>query len=416
MASLAIPAGPLEAPTVDTEARPYTLNVESALIKKLKAARRNILLEIHHKRGNLVIDADLATFELLKCAMLQYYSIRGPNRSIDIKKVYDNKRIAITEYIICVLGNDCTEHSYTLNIYPTTSRCLVNGKGMQGFIDAGLPKLQSMLQDAQSTCGNSFEYINRTLQSEIEKALNKNSEKPSDTCRGCNKKCKSRSTLCTYGNHWIHYRCENLTEFEISYNEDKDNKNKQYKCKLCVSSLPALAPPPSFVLTCAQDILDEELGDRCVACDTIIMDNSEACDSCMGTCHMACVYKNGGSVICNLCAANQSQIYMTSGKPHNNTASPRHDADNSRGVATTHSEHNSIDQSASHPGCSSPASTTASPAGWKSIRSHQQSVPTQNCDKCLRSDEISAKEIKLTKWESELKSKIKRWTTPKRQY
>ncbi|KAH3847517.1 hypothetical protein DPMN_089842 [Dreissena polymorpha] len=72
MASLAIPAGPLEAPTVDTEARPYTLNVESALIKKLKAARRNISLEIHHKRGNLVIDADLATFELLKCAMLQY--------------------------------------------------------------------------------------------------------------------------------------------------------------------------------------------------------------------------------------------------------------------------------------------------------------------------------------------------------
>ncbi|KAH3736852.1 hypothetical protein DPMN_043427 [Dreissena polymorpha] len=108
MASLVIPVGPLESPTIDTEARPYTLNVESALIKKLKAARRNVSLEIHHKRGNIVIDADLATFELLKCAMLQYYSIQGPNRSIDIKKVYDKKHVAVTEYTICVQCNDST--------------------------------------------------------------------------------------------------------------------------------------------------------------------------------------------------------------------------------------------------------------------------------------------------------------------
>ncbi|KAH3736853.1 hypothetical protein DPMN_043428 [Dreissena polymorpha] len=72
---------------------------------------------------------------------------------------------------------------------------------MQGFIDADLPKLHSMLQGAQSACGYSFEYINRTLQSEMEKALSKKSEKSSDICRGCNKTCKSRSTLCTYGYH-----------------------------------------------------------------------------------------------------------------------------------------------------------------------------------------------------------------------
>ncbi|KAH3700767.1 hypothetical protein DPMN_075746 [Dreissena polymorpha] len=79
---------------------------------------------------------------------------------------------------------------------------------MQGFIDADLPKLHSMLQGAQYACGYSFEYINRTLQYEIEKAPSEKSETSSDICRGCNKKCKSRSTLFTYGNHWIQYRCE----------------------------------------------------------------------------------------------------------------------------------------------------------------------------------------------------------------
>ncbi|KAH3700766.1 hypothetical protein DPMN_075745 [Dreissena polymorpha] len=65
MASLVIPVGPLESPAIDTEARPYTLNVESALIKKLKAARRNVTLEIHRKRGNLVINVDLAALNCL---------------------------------------------------------------------------------------------------------------------------------------------------------------------------------------------------------------------------------------------------------------------------------------------------------------------------------------------------------------
>ncbi|KAH3796778.1 hypothetical protein DPMN_150349 [Dreissena polymorpha] len=65
MATL-VPVVPPAGPIIDTEAQPYTLNVDSVLIKKLKAARRNISLEVHYKQGSFVIDADLATFELLK--------------------------------------------------------------------------------------------------------------------------------------------------------------------------------------------------------------------------------------------------------------------------------------------------------------------------------------------------------------
>ncbi|KAH3780128.1 hypothetical protein DPMN_157938 [Dreissena polymorpha] len=155
--------------------------------------------------------------------MLQYYSVKKLNHSIDIKEVYNRKRVAITVYTIRL---QCAEHSYTLNIYPTTSRCLVNDKGVQGVIDTDLPELHSMVQDAQSACGYNFKYINKTLQLEIEKALNKKSEKASVICQGCYSNCKKKGTFYTFGNHWIHYKCEKLSKYEIEYNEDKNNQNK----------------------------------------------------------------------------------------------------------------------------------------------------------------------------------------------
>ncbi|KAH3700768.1 hypothetical protein DPMN_075747 [Dreissena polymorpha] len=136
---------------------------------------------------------------------------------------------------------------------------------------------------------------------------------------------------------------------------------------LCIP-LPALYPPSRCVSTCAQYILDEELGDCCVACATLITDNSEACDSCLGTCHTACVYRNGSSVTFTLCTANQSPINKTSNIVHNRPASPRSGADNPSVVATTHSQkegslgHNTIDLTASQPDSSSPARTPVSPS------------------------------------------------------
>ncbi|KAH3810216.1 hypothetical protein DPMN_138605 [Dreissena polymorpha] len=129
---------------------------------------------------------------------------------------------------------------------------MVNGKGVQGFIDTDLPELLSMVQDAQSTCGYSFKYINRILQLEIEKALNKKSEKAYVICPGGNRNCKTKGTFCTFGNHWIHNKCEKLSKSEIEYNEDKNNQNKPFKYKCCTLSQPALCPPPPRVTTSAQ--------------------------------------------------------------------------------------------------------------------------------------------------------------------
>ena len=51
------------------------------------------------------------------------------------------------------------------------------------------------------------------------------------SCFKCNKNCRTRSTYCTTGKHWIHYRCQKLTEIEIKKVE-KTRPTEEYTCKL----------------------------------------------------------------------------------------------------------------------------------------------------------------------------------------
>jgi uncharacterized membrane protein len=51
------------------------------------------------------------------------------------------------------------------------------------------------------------------------------------SCFKCNKNCRTRSTYRTTGKHWIHYRCQKLTEIEIKKVE-KTRPKEEYTCKL----------------------------------------------------------------------------------------------------------------------------------------------------------------------------------------
>ena len=52
------------------------------------------------------------------------------------------------------------------------------------------------------------------------------------SCFKCNKNCRTRGTYCTTGKHWIHYRCQKLTEIEIK-KVDKTRPKEEDTCKLC---------------------------------------------------------------------------------------------------------------------------------------------------------------------------------------
>jgi hypothetical protein len=50
--------------------------------------------------------------------------------------------------------------------------------------------------------------------------------------RFCIKKCKTKSTYCTEGGHWVHYNCEKLSNKEIENVEQ--GQNSEYTCTICI--------------------------------------------------------------------------------------------------------------------------------------------------------------------------------------
>ena len=51
----------------------YTLNINKALKKKLKATQRNRTLQYKYTGGGIVITADAASFELFRMTTIAYY-------------------------------------------------------------------------------------------------------------------------------------------------------------------------------------------------------------------------------------------------------------------------------------------------------------------------------------------------------
>ena len=56
---------------------------------------------------------------------------------------------------------------------------------------------------------------------------------PSDTkCAVCRRNCVTRASYCDQGDHWVHYKCEKLSQQEIEVLEQSDEVT--YTCKLCM--------------------------------------------------------------------------------------------------------------------------------------------------------------------------------------
>ena len=125
----------------------YNLNVEKALWKKLEAAQRVRHLEYESTGEGLVGVADAATFELLKEAAFKFYS-NYPHGQAEIKKTTDKKGKHVVQFIFQVQTQD--EESYTLNMYTTSSKMLVNGKNVQVFMEQDLPEIHRIVQNVRS--------------------------------------------------------------------------------------------------------------------------------------------------------------------------------------------------------------------------------------------------------------------------
>ena len=106
---------------------------------------------------------------------------------------------------------------------------MINGRGANYFLSNDMVAIHRIIIDSLREEGIkklNIDQLNRDLGQQLEQLLNnvdinkmnKNRETVETgdaTCPKCNKKCRTRSTYCTAGQHWVHYKCQKLTNQEI---------------------------------------------------------------------------------------------------------------------------------------------------------------------------------------------------------
>lgn len=115
----------------------------------------------------------------------------------------------------------------------------MNGNGANQFMDKDIPTIFKIvimgLQEQLSRIkGIRIEELNRQLGNQLQNLLDNGnematenkrneqliSEDSKETYSNCNKRCRTRSICCDTGNHWVHYKCQKLTEQEIQIAEN----------------------------------------------------------------------------------------------------------------------------------------------------------------------------------------------------
>jgi len=331
--------------SIDSTSKNYSLNITRALQKKLEATKRNQQVEYKYTSGGMIVTAYTATFELIRIASIHYFESTHWNKDeIHIRKYTDNSNSTVVQYTIKITQ---PESGYTVNIYTTTSRLLINGKGWQKFIDKDIPLIHGIISNCNT--GISLDELNHQLADQLEDLLNRGQnssqtefrnptspETQNISCLKCNKKCRTRSTYCTTGKHWIHYRCQNLTETEIEKIE-KTKPEEEYTCKVCYdptnNRLAITQNEECCEETQAKQLMDEEISIRstdetqvkqimeevvtgnigenpytsiptltCIICDSAINNpNCEVSSICNNICHNQCLVEINGVYTCLSC-------------------------------------------------------------------------------------------------------------------
>lgn len=259
--------------------RSYTLNINRALRHKIDSCDR-VHVEYEVTGGGITGVMDTGTFELFRLACSVFYKNLPTTEGrsvIDYSEDY-NRRAVVQQTYKVERAHEGGILGYTLNLYATKNKLLLNGKDIDRFIDRHLPAIHNIMfkpiRDGQFR--NVDEY-NKILSFQISKVLeqrqlNKQTTSASPTvpkdnvvlvpynrtqspvievpsssdpagassaggenidCPRCKKKCRSRSAFCEMGAHWIHYFCDRLGEAVI--HRLTHDKGFIYNCKHCIN-------------------------------------------------------------------------------------------------------------------------------------------------------------------------------------
>ena len=125
----------------------YTLNIDRALRNKINACRQ-VRVDYNITGGGITGEMDTASFELFRAAYTTFYSRLPPEQgSCEINMSEDKNRKAgdqQTYKVRCEVGHDQSQ-GYTINLYTTCNRILINGKKIDLFMDKHLPAIHELM-------------------------------------------------------------------------------------------------------------------------------------------------------------------------------------------------------------------------------------------------------------------------------
>ena len=154
------------------------------------------------------------------------------------------------------------------------------------------------MYEKQKNINLDLELLNQQLQEQLRQIVNGTPTKCNSAdiqCPKCGKSCRTRSTYCTTGNHWVHYKSQKLTPIEIRQIEDTDDTESDYACKIGEADLKQIADGTNSYI--------------CIVCDN--------------QCHIQCLEYINGEPMCYACKAMGIQEEQTSCKTISTTESAK---------------------------------------------------------------------------------------------
>lgn len=159
--------------STDVTQNDYVLNIEKSLEKKLIAAKRIRNWAYEYTGGGMVIEADTATYELFKTVAIYYYNTYPSiNGKAHTTTTTDNTSQSVVQLTVRVLDQNPQNNGYTINMYCTTSKIMVNGKNINKFIQEDLGSIHALIEDTlKSNKNTDIKAINNLMKEQLENLL-----------------------------------------------------------------------------------------------------------------------------------------------------------------------------------------------------------------------------------------------------
>ena len=207
----------------------YSLNMDKCVLKKIECSERDTKLVTQYKVGNLVFTLQAGYYELVRAGLDKLYTSQNISYTpILDKQGYESART----YRVTRKGNS----RFTVNLYHTKCRILVNGANELEFINYDLTVITKYIdQNFSEECNTLNTLIRNTmyLMRNPKKSDTDNiesTEKPK--CSVCNRNVHSRASQCSTCWKYVHYNCDKLDKDVIRDIVNPDNMYV-YRCVKC---------------------------------------------------------------------------------------------------------------------------------------------------------------------------------------